>query len=351
MNNSRTKTLSLADVCTHVGGRLLGDPAVAIEGVCPLDDQVPGRICFLKETNVPRVSEILKDARAAAILLPLSLETAITDAERNLVFVADPYAALVSLIPFFRETPRFSSGISPQAVVHPGARLGEGVSVGPFSVIADRVEIGAGTTIHPHVVIYPNVKIGAHCLIHAGVVIREDCTLGDDMVIQPGAVIGSEGFGYTPDPRLGLRAVPQIGGVKLGNRVDVGANSCVDRATLGNTTIGEGTKLDNLVQIGHNARIGTNAIICGQVGIAGSATVGDRVVLAGNAGVADHITVASDVRVAAKTGVTISITEKGDYAGQPPVPVKLWLRQHAALKSLPEMVRWFKRNQKADEEK
>jgi len=200
--------------------------------------------------------------------------------------------------------------------------------------------------IHPHVTVYPGVRVGARSVLHAGVVIREDCIIGEDNVLQPGAVIGADGFGYIPDPTFGLRPVPQVGHVVLAERVEVGANSCIDRATLGVTAVDTGTKIDNHVQVGHNTKIGKNSILCGMVGIAGSAHIGSNVTLAGYVGVGDHVSIVDNVRVGAKGGVSSDIREPGDWCGYPVVKGHRWRMQCAALEQLPELMRDFKKLRK-----
>jgi len=176
-------------------------------------------------------------------------------------------------------------------------------------------------------------------LIHARVVLREDIEISDGVILQPGAVIGADGFGYIADPKRGLVTVPQIGTVILDAAVEVGANSCIDRATLGRTLIGQGTKLDNLVQVAHNSRIGSYSLLCAQVGIAGSSTIGNNVVLGGHSGVGDHVKIVDNVRVAAKAGVIQDISKPGDYGGYPAVPAREWRRMVGALVRLPDRLR------------
>ena len=183
-------------------------------------------------------------------------------------------------------------------------------------------------------------------MVHSGACIREGCEIGDYGIIQNGAVVGSEGFGYVPDLELGLRHVPQTGNVKLEARVDIGANTCIDRGTAGDTHIHLGSKLDNLVQVGHNVSIGSHSILCGQVGIAGSVNIGEQVVLGGNSGVADHVDIVSGVRVAAKSGVIADIDEKGDYIGFPAQKASTWRRQLVNLKNLPKILKELKGSKK-----
>lgn len=328
------KGVPLQKICQHVNGRLEGRAETEIFGVCALDEQIPGCISFAK--NVTRAG--LDNAKAAAFFVSDDFEAG-RNSDLNLIYVKDPFAALISVIPFFSVVVKTAEGISSKADIHPTAQLGKNVSIGAFTVVSARVRIGDDCIIHPNVTIYPDVEIGAHTIIHAGAVIRETTKIGNHSTIHSGAVIGSEGFGYVPDKDIGLRPIPQIGGVKLADWIDIGANSCIDRATLGNTTIGTGTKIDNLVQIGHNVKVGEYSIFCGQVGIAGSTTIGDRCTFAGSSGVGDHLTIASDIRVAAKAGAVTNLSEKGDYAGYPAIPGPTWHRQRIAISKLPELMK------------
>jgi len=324
---------SLATLAAEVQGTVEGDGSRLIEGVCSLDEPRPNCLAFVRDGRALRKSPAL--AALGALLVPTTFDAAVLSAPHPaLIRVPDPIGAFARLLPRFHPPILPAAGVSPRAEVHASARLGRNVSVGAFAVVGADVTVGEDSILHPHVVVYPGVRIGARCILHAGAIIREGCVLGDDLVIQNGAVIGADGFGYTPDPQIGLRTIPQVGIVELGNRVDVGANTCIDRATLGATRIGQGTKIDNLVQIGHNNQIGTWSIICGQAGLAGSSKIGNRVTIGGAAGIADHLHIADNVRLAARSGVTSSIPEAGDYGGFPAQPLRQWHRTVAAIRAL-----------------
>jgi UDP-3-O-[3-hydroxymyristoyl] glucosamine N-acyltransferase len=220
--------------------------------------------------------------------------------------------------------------------VESSATLGEGVTVYPGACIGKNVVVGSRTVIYPGVVLYDNVTIGEECIIHANSVIRESCRLGNRCIIQPGVVIGSDGFGYAPDGS-GYYRIPQIGIVVLDDDVEIGANSCVDRAAVEVTRIGRGTKLDNLVQIAHNCEIGEDCMIVSQVGIAGSAKIGNHVTLAGQVGVVGHITVGDNVIVGGQSGVTGSLQPNAAYSGSPAIPHKEWLKLSMVLPHIPEL--------------
>jgi UDP-3-O-[3-hydroxymyristoyl] glucosamine N-acyltransferase len=227
-------------------------------------------------------------------------------------------------------------GVLPEATVGVGVVLGEDISVYPGATIGDNVTIGDRCVIHPGVVLYPGVVVGDDTTVHANAVVRERCRIGKRCVIQPGAVIGSDGFGYAPDGK-GYYPIPQIGIVVLEDDVEVGANSCIDRAALEVTLIKRGTKLDNLVQVAHNCQIGEDCMLCSQVGISGSAKIGNHVTLTGQVGVAGHLTIGDNVMVGAKSGVPSSLEANAGYSGIPALPHKQWLRSMAVVAALPEL--------------
>lgn len=330
-----TDGVPLSDIVTRVGGTLFGDESARIHGVCSLDEAETASLSFSKERSIPRLRAIIKDAQVGALLVAQRLpEFADALPPVPVIVVADPLAALISIIPLFFKPYSVSAGHPSLVAIHPTAEVAPGVTIGPFTSIGERCVVEEGVTIHPQVTLYPGVRIGRDTVIHAGAVIREDCVIGPGSVIQNGAVVGSDGFGYIGIADRGLVPVPQIGTVITGAQVDVGANSCIDRATLGTTRIGALTKIDNLVQIGHNTKIGKQTIICGKVGVAGSCTIGDGVVLGGGVGVADHMTIGSRVRVGGGGAVMNDITTPGDYLGSPAVPAREWFSLVRAMKRM-----------------
>jgi UDP-3-O-[3-hydroxymyristoyl] glucosamine N-acyltransferase len=226
--------------------------------------------------------------------------------------------------------------VLPAAVISETATIGADVTVYPGASIGKNVAVGARTVIYPGAVIYDNVGIGDDCTIHANAVVRERCRIGNRCILQPGAVIGSDGFGYAPDGNSYYR-IPQIGIVVLDDDVEIGANSCIDRAAVDVTRIGRGTKLDNLVQIAHNCEVGEDCMIVSQVGISGSAKIGNHVTLAGQVGVAGHLTIGDNVLVGAQSGVPSSLAANAAYSGSPTMPHKEWLRSAMVVPRLPEL--------------
>ena len=335
----------LSELAHSVGGEIKGAANFLIAGICSVDKPVPGHISFLRSANQKQIDTIASAGVLAAVLVPDSNRQLQPSSKLSLVFVKDPQSAIVDLVPLFYCPPEVPSGVSPKADIDRSAKFGKNVSVGPFCAIGPDVVIGDEAVLHPHVTLYEGVTIGARSVIHAGAVVREYCSIGADAVIQPGAVIGADGFGYIPDPKLGLRFVPQIGTVTISDNVDIGANSCVDRATFGTTKIGQGTKLDNLVQIGHNSAVGSHSIICGMVGVGGSSEIGNQVVIGGRSGLADHVKIPDQTRIGGASIISHSISEAGDYSGTPPgpLPAIAWRRLQVLFTKLPWMYEQIKK--------
>ncbi|MGI6680875.1 MAG: UDP-3-O-(3-hydroxymyristoyl)glucosamine N-acyltransferase [Bdellovibrionota bacterium] len=331
-----------SNIAEKVGGKLFGTNDIAVSGVSSFDEQLADSITFFTNTSEKKILEAISKQKAK-ILLINELKCDITPKEGFVVITCkNAHKGFLDIIPLFFDEITPIKSISEKAEIGKNVNLGENFSLGAFSVIGDNTTIGNNVVIYPNVIIYQNVKIGNNVIIHSGAVIREGSELQDNIVIQNGAVIGADGFGYVPDPQVGIKPVPQVGNVKLASFVDVGANACIDRAAVSSTHIGYSTKIDNLVQIGHNVNIGKFSIICGATGIAGSTQIGDQVTIAGGVGVADHVKIADGIRVGGRSVVDRSLTEKGDYAGYPIVPVMKHRRLHAVLKDLPETLREIK---------
>jgi UDP-3-O-[3-hydroxymyristoyl] glucosamine N-acyltransferase len=258
----------------------------------------------------------------------------ITSLRCAVIEVADPQRAFISLIPDFYSPYPSHQGVHPSASIHPSVSLGVGVSIGPGCVIGESSCIGDNVRLDANVVVYPGVSIRANSHVHSGCAIREGCLIGSHCVIHNNVVIGADGFGYLSDPKTGISKVPQVGIVEIGDHVEIGACTSIDRGTVGATIIGSHVKIDNQVQIGHNVRVDSHSIICAQVGIAGSCHIQRGVVLGGGVGVADHVTIASGSRVGGHAGVISSIEEPGDYMGFPAMKASQFRRQQAILRRL-----------------
>lgn len=329
---NRGRTASLGELAELVGGRVSGDPSIRICDVASLDSAGSGEITFLSN---PKLRVLLPQSEAAAIVVPPKLARGV---DKPLLLVDNPYLAFARLLNFFRVPAFEADGISPAAQIHAEAEVAADVTISAGCVVGARVRVAGGTMLHPNVVLYPDAVVGRDCILHGGVVVREGCQLGDRVILQPGAVVGSDGFGFAADGERYVK-IPQVGGVVIGDDVEIGAGSIVDRATLGETRIGRGTKIDNLVQVAHNVQIGENCILVSQTGIAGSTKIGDHCTFGGQSAVAGHVTVGSHVTIAGRGGVTKDIADGAAVAGLPAVPHREWLRASASLVHLPDLRR------------
>jgi len=333
-----SNSYTVEELAGRLDAKVYGDAKTVVSRIAPLESAGPGDLTFYSPTQrrgLREVAERLRSSRALAVIVAAPLaELTLTQ-----ISVPHPLRAVASLAELFKPAPRLDHGVHPTAVVSSSAQLGAQVAIGAFAVIGEDVQIGDRTVVHPHVVVYAGVKIGKSCVIHSGAVIREYVELGDDCLIQNGVVLGGDGFGYFSDKEEGHARIPHIGNVVLEDRVDIGANSTVDRAMLGTTRIGRSSKIDNIVMIGHNTKIGERTLVCGHTGISGSCDIGSDVILAGGVGVADHVRIGDNVRAAARAGITGDIEANRVVAGHPPVDVGLWRRQVMALRKLPGLLR------------
>ena len=330
------KSATLAQLAELVGGKVFGEPGLVLSGVAPLDQAGSGQVSFLAN---PKYRSKLAACRAGAIIVHPGLEH---ELDRPLLLASNPYLAFAKVLAWFAEETAAEYGVSPEAHVDPQAMVAEDVAISPGCVIGAGAVIGRGSRLHPNVVIYPDVVIGEDCLLYANVTVREKCRLGNRVILQPGAVIGSDGFGYAPDGEVYYK-IPQVGRVILEDDVEIGACACVDRGTLGDTRIGRGCKIDNLVQVAHNVEIGENSILVSQVGIAGSARIGRHATFGGQSGVAGHVKVGSNVVVAGRGGVTNDVEDNQTLAGFPVQAHREWLKSAMCLPHLPEMRRELQR--------
>ncbi|HEV8232386.1 MAG TPA: UDP-3-O-(3-hydroxymyristoyl)glucosamine N-acyltransferase [Thermoanaerobaculia bacterium] len=327
----RPSSFTLAELAAAVGGRVVGDPKLRLFGVRSLDDAGPRDLSFVVGDR--RVAAAR--ATRAGALLAVSEEAA---AGRAAVVVDSPVLALARWLELRSPKPRHPSGVARGARVHASARIGKGSSVAAGATVAADARIGDRARISEGAYVGEGAEIGDDCVLHPNVVVRERCVVGSRCVLHAGVVVGSDGFGYVWDGKA-HRKIPQVGIVRIGDDVEIGANSTIDRAMLGETRIGRGTKIDNLVQIGHNVVVGEDAVLCGQVGIAGSARIEDRATLAGQVGVNDHVTVGKGAIATGQAGVTGSVPPGAVVSGMPAAPHRDFLRRSALVARLPELVR------------
>lgn len=309
-----------------------GNGEVEIKRVANLEDAGEGDLTFLSH---PRYQSWLEKTRATAIIISSEVQVQ----GKNILRSVNPQLTFIQAAEILHPSPKPEPGVSADAWISPSAQIGPEVAISAGCVIGDRVKIGARTIIHPLVVIYSDVEIGEDCLIHSHVAIREKTQIGNRVIIHNGAVIGSDGFGYIQLENGHHRKIPQLGYVVIEDEVEIGANTTIDRAALGETRIGRGTKIDNLVQIAHNVRIGADSILAGQVGIAGSTKIGQKVMMGGQVGIADHLEIGDGVLIAAKSGVMRNIPPGSFVAGIPSLDIKEW-RKICVL--LPQLATTFK---------
>ena len=322
---------SLAELARLVGGDLEGDPTLEIRGFASLESAGPGDLSFVASGR--HLAGALASS-AAALIAPPGLEIG----GRPAIRVTQPYAAIAAVLRVFFPEPVVAPGVHPTAHVADSARISPAATVSAFAVVADRSVVEAGAVLHPHVFVGPDCQVGEGSVLHPHVVLRERVTVGRRVIVHPGSVLGADGFGYVFDGR-GHQKIPQVGGVVVEDDVEIGANVTVDRATLGETVIGRGTKIDNLVQIGHNTVVGEGSIIVAQTGIAGSCRIGRGVVVGGQVGIADHVTVGDGAQIGSQSGLHRDVPAGAGMIGTPALPGEDGLRTLAAIGRLPDLLR------------
>jgi UDP-3-O-[3-hydroxymyristoyl] glucosamine N-acyltransferase len=328
------RTLTAADVAKAVGGRLVGDGSVEVTSIAPLDRAGAGEVSFLASA---RYVPLFARSRASVVLVAPEL----ADAEGSVparVVVDKPHEALLALLPVLYAPPTRETGVHPSARVGRGAEIGEGVIIGPYVVIGDGARVGDRAWLDSHVVVGDGVDIGADCHLHPSVVLYSGTRLGQRVQLHSGVRIGSDGFGYVF--RGGVhQKIPHVGRCIIEDDVEIGANTTIDRGSIDDTVIGAGTKIDNLVHVGHNVRIGRLCLLMAQVGIAGSTRIGDGVIFAGQAGIGGHINIGDGARIAGQAGVFGDVPAGESWSGYPARPHKESLRATAALFKLAGMIR------------
>jgi len=330
--------MKLAEVAQKLGCRLEGPPELEIHGVAGIDYAEAGQITFLANR---RYFPLLKTTRASAVLVEdgIALERAASLPALAALRSANPYVDFGKALELFFQPPRYAPGIHPTAIIAKSVKIGEGAHVGPYCYLDEDAELGRNAVLHSFVTVYRGAKIGDDLFCHSHVVVREYCRIGNRVVLQDGVVIGGDGFGFAKQKDGSWRKIPQAGCVVLEDDVEVQANSCVDRATVGETRIGHGAKLDDMVLIGHGSRIGANTLLCGQVGLAGSTKVGSDCILAGQVGSGGHITIGDRTLLTAQSGIPSDLEGDKHYSGSPCVEHKQWLKNSAALNRMPDVQR------------
>ena len=325
--------MKLSEIASRLGARLEnGSPDTEISGVAGIEEAGEHQLTFIANRKYAAAA---RTTRASAVIVSEDFPAGAMAVLRS----KNPYLAFARALEFFYQPPAYTPGIHPTAVVHPSAKIGLGAHIGPYVVIDEDVVIGDRAVILAHVVIYRGARIGKNFFAHAHAVVREHCRLGDSVLLQNGAIVGADGFGFAKDDAGKWHKIVQSGPAVLENDVEVQANACIDRASIGETHVAAGAKIDNLVQVGHGSSVGENTLLCAQVGLAGSTEVGKDVILAGQVGVAGHCKIGDGAIATAQSGIPNDVPAKAVVSGYPAVDNKLWLRCVAVFNRLPEIAR------------
>lgn len=332
--------MKLHELAEHVGGRLENAADnVEITGVGGIEEASSEQITFVAN---PKYAAAARSTRAAVIIVGNDFPAL----DRPMLRHGNPYLAFAHAIELFYHSPEYPPGTHKTAVIHSSARIGKKASIGAYVVIEEDVEIGDHCTLLPHVVIYRGARIGNNFFAHAHAVVRERCILGNNVILQNGVIVGADGFGFAKDDHGVWHKIAQSGPAVIEDDVEVQANACIDRASVGETRVGRGSKVDNLVQVGHGSRVGERTLLCAQVGLAGSTHVGNDVILAGQVGVAGHCSIGNGVIATAQTGIPNDVTAGKVVSGYPAIDNRQWLRAVAVFSRLPELARAFRSSKK-----
>jgi UDP-3-O-[3-hydroxymyristoyl] glucosamine N-acyltransferase len=331
--------MKLGELAIRLGAELRGDANLEVTGVKGIEEAGPSDITFVAN---PRYTALARTTKAAAVLVDPDFQ----EISAATLRIKNPYLAFSRALGLFYQPPTYAPGIHPTAVIDPTAEIGPEAHIGAYVVVGPGVLLGTQATLLPHVVLYPGVHAGDHLFAHAHAVVRENCILGDHVTLENGAIVGADGFGFAKNEHGHWEKIPQSGPVQLGNRVDVQANATIDRATVGATVIGDGTKVDNLVQIGHGSHVGQNTLVCAQTGLAGSSVIGNNVILAGQTGIAGHCSVGDGVILTAQSAVSHDVPPGKVISGSPGFDNRVWLRAVTIFQRLPELLKRLDRLEK-----
>ena len=315
-----------------IGGKVEGDANASVFTFAKIEEGIPGAISFLSN---PKYTPYIYETEASIVLVNKDF-TPEQEVKATLIKVDNAYESLAKLLNLYEMSKPKRTGIDPRAYVAETAKIGKDVYIAPFACIGDHAEVGDNTVIHPHATVGGGAKIGSNCILYANATVYHDCRVGNNCILHAGCVIGADGFGFAPTPQ-GYEKIPQIGIVILEDNVEVGANTCIDRATMGATVIHSGVKLDNLIQIAHNDEIGSHTVMAAQVGIAGSTKVGEWCMFGGQVGIAGHITIGDKVFLGAQSGVPGSLKSGQQLIGTPPMEQRAYFKSQAIFRRLPDM--------------
>lgn len=323
---------SAKQIAAFIQGEIIGDENATVHTFAKIEEGIPGAISFLSN---PKYTPYIYETKASIVLVNKDF-TPEQEVKATLIKVDNAYESLAKLLNLYEMCKPKRTGIDERAYVAETAKIGKDVYIAPFACIGDHAEVGDNTVIHPHATVGGGAKIGSNCILYANSTVYHDCRVGNNCILHAGCVIGADGFGFAPTPQ-GYEKIPQIGIVILEDNVEVGANTCIDRATMGATVIHSGVKLDNLVQIAHNDEIGSHTVMAAQVGIAGSTKVGEWCMFGGQVGIAGHLKIGNQVNLGAQSGVPGNIKSGSQLIGTPPMELKQFFKASIVQKSLPEM--------------
>lgn len=319
-------------IANVIGGRVEGNKDAKVHTFAKIEEGTEGAISFLSN---PKYTHYLYDTKSSIVIVNEDVELE-KDVNATLIRVPNAYESIAKLLQIYEASKPKKTGVAPQAYIAPSAKLGNNCYVGPFAYIGEGAEIGDGCQIYPHAVVGDNVKVGSNCIFYPNTTIYQGCKIGNNVTIHAGSVIGADGFGFAPGAN-GYDKIPQIGIVVIEDNVEIGANTCVDRSTMGATVIHKGVKLDNLVQVAHNVEIGENTVMSAQVGIAGSTKVGSWCMFGGQVGLAGHITIGDKTFLGAQSGVPGSLKGGEELIGTPPMNPRQYFKSQAIFRRLPDM--------------
>ena len=323
---------SAKQIAEFIQGTIVGDENATVHTFAKIEEGMPGAISFLSN---PKYTHYIYDTQSSIVLVNKDFEPE-KEIKATLIKVDNAYESLAKLLNLYEMSKPKKTGIDPLAYIAPTAKIGQNVYIAPFACVGDNAVIGDNTSLHPHATVGSGAKVGSNCILYPHVTVYHDCRVGNNCILHAGSVVGADGFGFAPSPE-GYEKIPQIGIVILEDNVEIGANTCIDRATMGATIIRKGVKLDNLIQIAHNVEVGSHTVMASQVGVAGSTKIGEWCMFGGQVGVAGHITVGNKVNMGAQSGVNGSVKDGKALIGTPPIEFKNYFKSSAVFKKLPDM--------------
>lgn len=329
-----------------VGGVIEGDPQTVVSDFAKIEEGRPGCISFLAN---PKYAHYLYETKSSIVLVNKDFQLE-GETSATLIRVDNAYETVAKLLSIYESMKPKKKGIDPLAFIAPSAQIGEDCYIAPFAYVGENVKIGRGTQLYPHTVVYDGAEVGEDCILYPNVSVYHGCRLGNRVILHSGVVIGADGFGFAPTAE-GYEKIPQIGIVTIEDDVEIGANACVDRSTMGSTYVRRGVKLDNLVQIAHNVEVGSHTVMSAQVGVAGSTKIGEWCMFGGQVGIAGHATIANRTMAGAQTGIPNSIRKEGtEVMGYPALDGKRFWRSSVVFKQLPELNTMVRQMQKEIDE-